>query len=623
MTGSSTWQRHDPERIRNRMLNSEIQSQGSGPTSASSTSIKAIKALRSRGSCLLISVALASTALAQPQQAPPQEPGGFQRRGPGGPGGPGGFFGQETKLLEQFDNDGNDRLDFEERTAAREWLAKDRAERQSRRGFGRRGGPGRPPFGGRGDNQSPPEPGEQITPADVENYPHHPIFDPKILRTFFLEFENPEWEKELADFNNTDVEVPANLTVDGKTYPDVGVHFRGLSSFMMVPEGRKRSLNLSLDWIHKGQDIDSYNTFNLLNSHEDPSFLRTVLYHHIARQFIPSAKANFVRLVINGENWGIYVNSQQFDKDFIKDWFGTKKGSRWKVPGNPRGQGGFAYLGDDVELYKNTYAIKSNDDPDDWTAFVKMLKTLNETPADRLEAELTPLLNIDGALKFLALDITLINNDGFWTRASDYNIYRDTKGQFHVIPHDANETFAIPGGPGFGRRGPRPRGPNQGFGGRPERPGQNENPPRGPGNSTPPPPGERGPGNRENNAAPIEGVKLDPLHIANDPERPLASKLLAVPVLRTRYLGYVKQIAEQCLGWENLGPIAESYHALIADDIRRDTRKLESTEHFEHSLTESIPNEGGPGPRETIGLKKFADQRREYLLNHPEIKALK
>jgi hypothetical protein len=28
------------------------------------------------------------------------------------------------------------------------------------------------------------------------------------------QFENTEWEREVADFNNTDVEVPASLTLD-------------------------------------------------------------------------------------------------------------------------------------------------------------------------------------------------------------------------------------------------------------------------------------------------------------------------------------------------------------------------------------------------------------------------
>ena len=90
----------------------------------------------------------------------------------------------------------------------------------------------------------------------------------------------------------------------GSRFQTWGYTSAGLSSFSRVPTGFKRSLNLSLDWVHDGADIDGHQTFNLLNSHEDPTFLRTVLYYEIARQYIPAPKANFVRLVINGEKLG-------------------------------------------------------------------------------------------------------------------------------------------------------------------------------------------------------------------------------------------------------------------------------------------------------------------------------
>ena len=55
---------------------------------------------------------------------------------------------------------------------------------------------------------------------------------------------------------------------------------------------------------------------------------------------------------------------------------------------------------------------------------------LNETPPEKLEAALSPMLDVDGALKFLALEVALVNSDGYWTRASDYSIYQDEKGSF-------------------------------------------------------------------------------------------------------------------------------------------------------------------------------------------------
>ena len=152
-------------------------------------------------------------------------------------GGFGGPMQQERKVLAQFDKNGDKRLDTAERKAAREWLAT-----QPAAGFGsRRGGP----FGG--GAASPAEPGRRLTPADVKAYPNAPVYDPNTIRTLFLQFEASDWEKELAAFNNTDVDVPANATIDGKTYKDVGIHFRGMSSYFMVPEGRKLFQDMSVE----------------------------------------------------------------------------------------------------------------------------------------------------------------------------------------------------------------------------------------------------------------------------------------------------------------------------------------------------------------------------------------
>jgi hypothetical protein len=505
-------------------------------------------------------------------------PPGFGPGGFGGPGGPGGM-NQERKVAAQFDKDGDGRLNREERQAARAWLKTQGVGGR----FGGPGGPGRRGrFGPGGATAEPPQPGRRLTPADVPAYPDAPVYEPFILRTFFLEFENADWEQELADFNNTDVEVPATVIVDGRTYRDVGVHFRGATSFMFVPEGRKRSLNLSFDFVHQGQNLSGYRTFNLLNAHEDPSFLRVMLYLQIARDYLPAAKANFVRVVINGECWGIYTSVQQFNKDFARDWFGTTQGARWKVPGSPQTRAGLEYLGEGEAPYRRLYQIKSKDSPEVWTALIKLCRVLSETPAAELPAAIGPMLDVDGALRFLAVENALINNDGYWVRSSDYNIYQDKSGRYHIIPHDVNEAMSGGGG--------GPGGPGGG------------------------------------------GLELDPLVALNDSSKPLRSRLLAVPEYRARYLGYVRDIAERWLDWDQkLGPLARRYHHLIAEDVKTDTRKLDTTEAFVRSLGDSTaspvesaqpanPGRFGPG-REKVSLMEFAQKRRAYLLAHPEVKA--
>src|SRR5205085_1719509 len=137
---------------------------------------------------------------------------------------------------------------------------------------------------------------------------------------------------------------------------------------------------------------------------------------------------------------------------FVHQYFPRAKGPRWKVPGSPRGQGGLNYLGEDDDPYRRIYEIKTKDDPSSWQQLIRLCRVLTETDLKNLEAELSKMLDIDGALKFLALENALINSDGYWIRSSDYNLFQDEGGRFHIIPHDANETFAPPERPGFGRR---------------------------------------------------------------------------------------------------------------------------------------------------------------------------
>ncbi|MEP6917004.1 MAG: CotH kinase family protein, partial [Acidobacteriota bacterium] len=449
----------------------------------------------------------------------------------------------ERKIVKAYDTNGDHRLDSRERAVAREALGTQRPG-----GFGGRGR-----FGGGGMNSVPGEPGMHLAPADVRSYPTAPVYDQSALRTIFLKFENADWEQELAAFYGTDVDVPATATLDGKIYKEVGVHFRGNSSYRMVPEGLKHSLNVSFDFANPDQHLGGYRTLNLLNANGDPTFVRTLLYSEIARHYLAVPLTNYMRVVINGESWGVYVNEQQFNKDFLRDWFKTETGARWKVPGSPRGRGGLEYLGDDASQYKGIYEIKTKDDPAAWAALVNLCRLLNQTPPAKLEAALAPVLDIDATLKFLALDNALVNSDGYWTRASDYAIYLDDRGKFHILPLDFNEAFDATES---GRRG---------FG----------------------PPGL------------AAGADLDPLVGLEDSAKPLRSKLLAVPALRQRYLADVRQIATEWLDWNKVGLLVARWQALIESDVRVDGRKLYSTAAFTANVG-ARAEDGGPAPEGTL-----------------------
>lgn len=547
-----------------------------------------------------------------------QSPFGF---GPG-PGRPGPPNRSELKLLDDFDEDQDGWLNQQERDQARQ-AAEDRRKEQGGRRFGPPGGR-RGPGRNRRGSQEPPKAGRKVDAAKVPTYKSGDLFDNSVLRTLFLEFDSDDWETELEAFKDTDVEVPAQLTVDGVTYPQVGVHFRGMSSYHMVSRGFKRSLNVSLDFVNEDQRLYGYKTLNLLNCNGDASMMSTVLYSHIAQDYLAVPKANFVEVVINGESWGVYANVQQFNKIFLKENFDPSKGTRWKVPGSPAGDGGLRYLGDSLEEYKSRFEMKSNDGEEPWQELVELCRVLNETPLEQMPSAIESILDIDNVLKFLALDVALVNSDGYWTRSSDYNIFLDEEGMFHLIPHDMNEAFhgSRPGprrgrnrnrqnGPPSGgpQQGEPPRGefgPPEGFEQPPEgfRPPPGFGPPEGgPGAGGPGAGGPRrgGPGGGGPGRPGHGSVDLDPLVGLENDRTPLRSRLLAIPEYREKYLGYIHEIAENSLDWKKIAPFIKSQRKLISRAVKLDTRKLASYQEFESAQGE---------------LRDFFLKRREFLLHY-------
>jgi spore coat protein CotH len=473
----------------------------------------------------------------------------------------GGRFGvrEDFKIQQRYDKDGDGVLNAAERRAA---LADF--------GFDTNRAASAPATGST----------HKLSAAQVRHYTNESLYDAMVVRTLFLKFDTVTWEDELAVFKNSDVKVPATLSVDGKTYPDIGVSFRGQTSFMMVGAGQKRSMNLDINFVHKEQRLLGNKKLTLLNSAADPTFLRSVMFMHIARDYYPASRANYVRVVINGEDWGIYINQQPVDDVFALA-NGGSTGPIWQVPGTPRGRGGLEYLGEDPAPYQSIYELKdkgaARTKAEAWTALVRLCRVLNQTPTDKLPAAIAPLLDVDATLRFLAVDNALLNSDAYYSRASDYSMYVDAQGRFRFVAHDVNESL---------------RPIERGMGGWRRRGGAAPNDNR-------PPPGS---------------VQLDPLEGATDTDKALLYRLLAVPEYRQKYLGYVRAISERWLNWERFGAVAEKYQALIAEDVKRDQRKLYDTAAFHAGLaTDGADESMGPVSPPGMSLKSFVEQRRAFL----------
>ncbi|HOY07722.1 MAG TPA: CotH kinase family protein, partial [Saprospiraceae bacterium] len=130
------------------------------------------------------------------------------------------------------------------------------------------------------------------------------LYDEAVVRTYQLWFSQTNYWQLLTANYATHTDIPATLIVEGDTFPEVGVRFKGQTSYSQSGSSQKKSFNITLDYVNPDQSLNGYSTINLNNCFQDASFMREMVYLHQIRRHVPAAKAAYVHLFINGESWG-------------------------------------------------------------------------------------------------------------------------------------------------------------------------------------------------------------------------------------------------------------------------------------------------------------------------------
>ncbi len=405
------------------------------------------------------------------------------------------------------------------------------------------------------------------------------FYDATVLRTLHLEFSQPDWWSQLEANYDAKENILATLTVDDEVYEDVGVRFRGNTSYRKTENSQKKSFNIEIDYVLEDQRLMGYKTLNLVNCMSDPTFMREVLYSNTARRQIPSAKANFVRLEINGENWGVYANVQQLNAEFIEDWFASNEGTRWRAQGTmgggapgpgpggggpprqsvqtvddsvdavPLAEGGgvtsgvaaLTWQGEGSATYEAAYELKNTNQDDPWASLINTCDVLNNTPLAQLPDELDSVLDVDRALWVCAFEVIFQDDDGYVNkRGSDYGLYYEPEtGRLHLMQYDGNECMS------------------------------NE--------------------------------QWSLFYREDDPVVPLMYRLMAIDAYRQRYLAHARTILDSFLTEEMLFAEIDAYRALIEEQVKLDDKKLYSNQAFDNGIED---------------LKEFVQERRDYLLSN-------
>lgn len=95
------------------------------------------------------------------------------------------------------------------------------------------------------------------------------------MHTIELFFDEASyWTLLTNNYQSARFDLGAVMVLDGDTLAaEVGVRFKGQNLLQPKPEQPKKSFNITLDFADPSQDVDGYETLNLNNCFEDPTFI--------------------------------------------------------------------------------------------------------------------------------------------------------------------------------------------------------------------------------------------------------------------------------------------------------------------------------------------------------------
>jgi hypothetical protein len=382
-------------------------------------------------------------------------------------------------------------------------------------------------------------------------------YDLDSVRLVNLQFPQSNYWSLLQANYTSETLIPATLSVGNIILDSVGVRFRGNTSYTSIPNSQKKSFAIETDFVVGGQELMGYRNLKFNNAHSDASFMREVLYNRLAMRHIPIAKASFIRLSLNGQDWGLYPNIQAVDKAFLDEWFLSNDGPLIRatrqttgIPGGGWGDGtaGMNFLGVDTNLYKNYYYLKSSDLAHPWTYLMRACSVLAQTNAGSIDTA-QAYLDIDKILWFLAMENIFTDDDSYVYKGKmDYIVYYEPEtGLTTPLEYDGNSTFTT------------------------------------------------------NNAT---SSSWGPFKNVTNANYPLLNKLLNIPQWRQRYLAHYRTLLQEVFNPSITNPLIDRLDTLIASQVASDPKKLYSTAQY----TSGVP-----------ALKNFVQNRRNYLQANTEV----
>jgi len=236
------------------------------------------------------------------------------------------------------------------------------------------------------------------------------------------------------------------VAVDGETFQNVGVRYKGNGTISDATRTAKKSFKIDLDRNGGDGRFQGSKTINLHCCVADPSKARETIGYGLYRAGgVPSPRTAFAEVTLtvlgkfNKELLGVYTAVEEVDKPFLRDRFGTDKGLLMK----PEGLREIEDKGDDWAAYKKPYAAKREPTADEAKRVIAFAKLVHKADDAAFRKDIAAFLDVDNFLRFLAVTAYVANSDSFFALGHNFQMYlHPTTNKLHFLPWDLDRAFS-------------------------------------------------------------------------------------------------------------------------------------------------------------------------------------
>ena len=224
-----------------------------------------------------------------------------------------------------------------------------------------------------------------------------------------------------------------NVTIDS-----IGFRARGNTSLA----SQKKSFKVDFNRFIATQKFQGLEEMNLNGEHNDVSIMRTYLAQHLMRGAgVPSSRTSYIQLYVNNEYKGLYIHLEHIDDEFLDLRFpGAANGNLWKCAYGAD----LTWWGSNPSSYNGVYELKTNTDSADYSALIHFIDVLNNTPASNFVCAIQEVFDVDLFLRNIALEILMGQWDGYAYNKNNFFLYqRESDGKIVYISYDLDNTFGI------------------------------------------------------------------------------------------------------------------------------------------------------------------------------------